>query len=522
MIYRFILILVILIGLPNFVKSDSPFEGLVTVTPSKLELTANPGETIRREFIIANHSNNKLDIVLKFENLESQPIFPLVPYLSATERNFTLPQNSKVVVPVLIQLPEAMSPGGFYGTAVFSITTSESSITNTHVVTRLAPLLFLRVNGPVLEAGTLLDFNLIGPHFRFSSNQPVFYLTYQNTGNVYLNPYGLIGLKNKISGQQISLPIEPWFVLPDTTRIREIAVKEKLVTGWYQAQLSLNHGYNKETDIKTVNFVVINPAIFLMILLILASLIFIVINRFRKIIFAVILITVLTNITWAQVASSSNYRLQADSLNFGGGLSNSTNYNLESTFGETATGNGISVDYGMNAGYQQMVTSSISITVPSDVTLSGISGTGSSNSSVAWTVTTDNSAGYTLSIKARSNPALVAGSDSFGDYSPSGANPDYNWSVGASASAFGFSPEGVDTASRYLDNGSSCGTGVSNASDQCWDGFSTTNRTIASRSSSNTPSGAATTVKLKAEVGNTKTQPVGSYVATLTVTATPQ
>ena len=169
-----------------------------------------------------------------------------------------------------------------------------------------------------------------------------------------------------------------------------------------------------------------------------------------------------------------------------------------------------------------MFSSSISITAPTDATLSTIDNNGISSGSVAWTVTTDNSAGYTLSIKASSNPALVSGSDSFSDYAPSGAVPDYTWTVAASASAFGFSPEGADIASRYLNSGSICGTGATDTADQCWDGFSTTNRTIAQSSAGNTPSGVATTVKLKAEIGTSKTQPTGSYAATLTVTATPR
>lgn len=489
----------------------------ITLSPSKIEITADPNQSLRREFTIKSYTTEDLNVSLRFENLVEGDAskYPLTPYLSASKRNFTLPAQGQVIVPIIINLPADIPPGGFYGTALFSITqiNDEEETGEARVVTRLAPLLFLRVNGEVKESGSLLDAKFI---------DQTFYLTYENTGNIYLNPYGVIEVKNKLSKKQFTLQVDPWFVLPGATRIREIELPESLGAGWYEAKIKLHRGYGEITDTREVNFFVVTPTTLWLAGLILLLLIILLLKRFRKIFFIILLIITFTHSTLAQVASSTNYRLQADSLNFSGGLSNSTNYNLENTLGELATGPSTSTNYGVSAGYQQMISSSISITAPSDVSLNGITGTGASSGTVAWTVTTDNSAGYTLSIKAGSNPALTSGSESFSNYSPSGANPDYNWSVGASASAFGFSIEGADTASRYLDNSSGCGVGASNASDQCWDGFSTSDRTIAQSSGGNAPNGIATTVKLKAEIGSSKTQPAGNYSATLTVTATPR
>lgn len=223
----------------------------------------------------------------------------------------------------------------------------------------------------------------------------------------------------------------------------------------------------------------------------------------------------------AEAASSANYKIQSDSLNFGGVLSTSTNYRLEDTLGESATGLISSANYKIDAGYQAMVYSSLSISAPTDLTLSSIVSTtgGLSSGSVVWTVTTDNAAGYTLAIKAGTSPALKSSGDSFADYTLADANPDYDWSVATNAAEFGFSPEGADVASRYLDNGSACSVGAGETADRCWDAFSTTNRTIASRASANTPGGIVTTVKLQAEVKAGLAQNTGAYSATLTATA---
>ncbi len=56
---------------------------------------------------------------------------------------------------------------------------------------------------------------------------------------------------------------------------------------------------------------------------------------------------------WAAVASSPHYQMEFDSLNFGGGYSNSTNYTMQDTGGEVGTGYSNSANNTIHAGYQQ-------------------------------------------------------------------------------------------------------------------------------------------------------------------------
>jgi hypothetical protein len=227
----------------------------------------------------------------------------------------------------------------------------------------------------------------------------------------------------------------------------------------------------------------------------------------------------------AYVASSTNYRIELDSLNVGGLLATSTNYRIEDTVGESATGIGTSTSYNLYAGYQQFdaTPTTITISAPADVTLTpaiseGEGGT--ANGSAAWTVITNNSAGYNLTIKADSSPALASSGDSFADYSPAGAAPGFTFSVGDSESAFAYSPEGTDLVDNFKDNGSACNTGSSDATNACWEGLSTSDTAIAQAVSANSPGGTETTVKFRAVAGASKSQSAGSYQATITVTAT--
>lgn len=233
---------------------------------------------------------------------------------------------------------------------------------------------------------------------------------------------------------------------------------------------------------------------------------------------------------FAQARQSDNYQILFDSVDSGGGLGTSSGYTLESSVGEQATGDSTSTSYMVSAGYQQAETNlgggSISISAPSNVALASISGLtgGTSKDTAAWTVITDNSSGYTLTIEATSTPAFRAASGaSFSDYVPTTGNPDYTFAVNAASSTFGFSPEGTHIVSRFKDDGSSaCNTGSSDTSDRCYDGLSTTPMNIALSNSANNPSGTVTTVRFAAGIGTSKIQDSGAYNATVIVTAITQ
>jgi hypothetical protein len=227
---------------------------------------------------------------------------------------------------------------------------------------------------------------------------------------------------------------------------------------------------------------------------------------------------------FAFMMSSQNYRIQADSLNVGGVGQGSASYRTEDTIGELGTDESQSANYRVRAGYQQMLETYLAISSPPDVTmfpnLSGIGG-GTSNGSADWTVTTDNIAGYTLAIKASTAPALQSGVDSVADYTPAQpGTPDFTFSIAATDSELGFTPEGLDIIQKFRDNGSVCNSGSNDTVDACWYNLATTNENIAYSSASNHPAGTKTTVKFRAAIGSSKVQTAGTYTATITVTAT--
>ncbi len=239
-----------------------------------------------------------------------------------------------------------------------------------------------------------------------------------------------------------------------------------------------------------------------------------------------VIVLVLLRVAGAQVMTSPSYQLQSDSVNVGGGFSSSTNYIQESTTGEIATGPSDSTTYSLRAGYQQMQEVFISLSVPGDVTmdaaLGGITG-GTSNGSTTVTVITDSPAGYQLTIESENDPAMQisGGGSTIADYS--GA-PDYTFTTVITDAHFGFTSSGVDTANDFSDDGSSgCGGGGDVEALVCWDGLSTTPRTISESSSANHTAGATTTISFRVGLGGSHSAvSSGLYIATTTLTAIPQ
>ena len=245
-------------------------------------------------------------------------------------------------------------------------------------------------------------------------------------------------------------------------------------------------------------------------------------RKIRCYILAVIFLTVATP-ALAYVMSSTNYRIERDSINFAGGLSTSTSYKTESTLGESGTGLVTSTSFSLKAGYQQMAASFITLNIPSSAalvpTINGNTG-GQANTSTALGVVTNNGDGYTMRLQANTSPALKSSDSSFANYTATGADPDFTWSVASGSSEFGFTPEGNDIVSRYKDNGTTCNqAGGSDTANSCWDPLSTAYTTIAQSVSANYPTGATTTVKFRAEAGSTASKAEGNYSSSVIVTA---
>jgi len=181
----------------------------------------------------------------------------------------------------------------------------------------------------------------------------------------------------------------------------------------------------------------------------------------------------------------------------------------------------------------QTVTAEVAFAVPpSNVTLSpsisGISG-GTSNGGTQLVVTTNNTAGYSMTLTSSSSLGMIGNtnpSNYIPAYVPATANvPDLSFTVGSNLARFGYTVEASTTADLtqiFKDNGSACNAGSSDTVNSCWLNASTSAVTVVNRATQTAASGSTTTLKFRVTINSNPSPliPSDTYVATTTLTAT--
>ncbi len=171
----------------------------------------------------------------------------------------------------------------------------------------------------------------------------------------------------------------------------------------------------------------------------------------------------------------------------------------------------------------------VTLTVDSGITISaGANATMAPNIGVAadssigsssWVVKTNNTAGYTLAVKASASPALVSGTNSFADYTEAVTGTPEVWTVAAGTKKFGYSAYGADTPTATWGAAASCGTAGVPSGTQNYVGFKTTDKIIAQKATVTPTTGVTTNICFAAQQ-NAIYAASGVYTATITATAT--
>lgn len=254
-------------SLPENISADGSLE----LTPAKIEIFLKPGEEATRELKLLNKTGRDLRILAEKEDFsgdidsptkllgEEEGSFSLKNYLRPETEEFILSRGAQAVLPVVLSLPPDAEPGGRYGALIFRAEEiNESAPAAPEMVrpiSRLAALFFVRVEGEVKEEGNLKSFSLRRKIF-LSPAQVDFSLIYENKGNVHLNPYGVLEIKNIFSGKTDEVKIDPFFVMPGFTREFKAPAGEKCF-GFYSAHLIITPGYGGIEEERTVYFAVL-------------------------------------------------------------------------------------------------------------------------------------------------------------------------------------------------------------------------------------------------------------------------
>jgi len=169
------------------------------------------------------------------------------------------------------------------------------------------------------------------------------------------------------------------------------------------------------------------------------------------------------------------------------------------------------------------VTSGVGVTVDSNVLAMSTNLSINQNTAVAtstFTVSTNDTLGYTFQLAASTNPAMQSGSNKIADF-PTTTPQFWTSGIGSTDARFGFSVAGsnITGGAGYWGTGNYCnGASTSTISTTLkYFGFYTTATTTAKNSSTTTPAGNATTVCYAVNQNNMFISS-GTYTANITGT----
>lgn len=245
-----------------------------TMGPGKIEVFAEQGEEVVKFLQITNRFGKEMKFTVGVEDFRGSPTgeeaavllgsengpYSLKEFIRPELSEFTLAHGERIVLPVKIFIPsENAEPGGLYGAVLISNSPSEVSAAETSggeikAIGRIGALFFVKVKGDAREEGNLEKFTTQDSKKIYQEGPISFRVLYKNAGNVHLNPYGFIELKN-ILGQKIGeIEIDPYFAMPQSLRARELSWDRKFGLGYYTATISLNRGYQNIVDRARISF----------------------------------------------------------------------------------------------------------------------------------------------------------------------------------------------------------------------------------------------------------------------------
>lgn len=255
-------------------EGNQDFDDFV-VGPGKFEVTVAPGESVESSITVTNRSGERKlfritteDMAGSDDPLEASVLlgddvgpYTLRDLLEVPAREFYLEAGERATIPVTISLPFDAEPGGRYGSLLVQTASSgdgTASAPTAAIVSRIAILYFVVTPGELGRSGSLVNFDTLSERGYYSQGPITFGLLYENTGTVHTNPSGVISVYNMLGTEVGIIPVEAWFSLPESTRLREVTWDRELLFGRYTATAHINRGYGDVSDTLTTTFWVVD------------------------------------------------------------------------------------------------------------------------------------------------------------------------------------------------------------------------------------------------------------------------
>lgn len=282
----------------------------LTVSPAKVEVSANPGQQVKGEIEIYNEQEDSKTFYTSFENFESRgdtgaPYFVgsnggLATWITS-DPEVKLVQGERTKVPYSISIPSNAKPGGYFAAVFFG--TEKPKGENGGEVSiggKIGVLILLRVNGDIKESAGLSSFSSTDAK-RFFVTSPVnFEYNFNNVGGDRVVPKGEVVITNTIMMKTATLLAneKEGSVLPQSTRKFNVVWGDSKKTdksffsmlskemkdlnfGFYTATINLTWGESGQTATNSFHFFVF-PWHLIMVALVVILVLKVILSSYKK------------------------------------------------------------------------------------------------------------------------------------------------------------------------------------------------------------------------------------------------
>lgn len=251
------------------------------IAPPVVNLTANPGETVKAEIILRDVSDSQLYVTnqindftadgedgtpkLLLDSDEASPYsmrdwFTIIPELTLEPRTLTR-------LPITVTVPPTAAPGGYFSVIRFTGTAPQVEGNGVGLSASLGALVFMQVKGDAKEEMSIEEFytNASGGKTSVFQSAPIdFAVRLKNSGNTYEQPSGQITITDmfgkKVGVVNVNLP--PRTVLPGSIRkfdqsLDSAVIGDKMLFGMYTAEIKMTYGPDQTVITDKVTFWVI-------------------------------------------------------------------------------------------------------------------------------------------------------------------------------------------------------------------------------------------------------------------------
>jgi hypothetical protein len=242
----------------------------LSVTPAKVELTVQPGQSLDFSISLINSASEPLELLVYPMDYYISPdntfVFEQPGYYSYSCANWikishdrvVVPPNSQIEEPFSISVPQEAEPGGHYGVIFFQDARQPPPEQGTAPIPRIGSLILLTIPGDIVREGSITKFevqddyfSLWGPPAEGTAGWPArnikYHLEIENTGNVHITIYAVVHYWSRFGFGSGTFELGFMTILPGTVRYFDGYLPSPPTLGFFKAEAIMAYGKDQAT-----------------------------------------------------------------------------------------------------------------------------------------------------------------------------------------------------------------------------------------------------------------------------------